>query len=207
MNSSEIQNGINQILVNDKNLAKIILLAGPCGIKSKRDYYLSFLRSIIGQQLSITVARVIYKRFMDFFNGNPLPEKILETPDDTLRKLGLSWAKAGYVKDLSKRILDEEIHFRGLKNKADDEIIAEFTKIKGVGVWTVQMFLIFTLGRLNILPLNDLGIRKGAMLVYKLRKLPDESKLIYLSRKFCWSPYNSVASWYLWKSLEIKTLI
>ena len=90
---------------------------------------------------------------------------------------------------------------------SDDEIIAEFTKVKGIGVWTMHMFLIFTLCRLNVLPVGDLGVKKAAKLNYNLKKLPDEKRLYKLSREKCWEPYNSIAAWYLWKSIDMKIVV
>lgn len=204
MNSKEIENGVKQIYDNDKHLAKIIDLSGSCALQLKKDYYHAILRSIIGQQLSTLAARAIISRFMEFFDHKPLPENILNASVENLRSLGLSYAKIKYVKDLSMKILNGEIHFRGINRKTDEEIIAELTAVKGIGVWTVHMFLIFTLCRPNVLPVNDLGIRKAAMKLYGLRKLPDEKKLLNISRKFGWEPYNSIASWYLWRSLDLK---
>jgi DNA-3-methyladenine glycosylase II len=204
MNYTEIENGIKQIYSNDKRLAAIIDIAGTCSLQPKKDYYHAILRAITGQQLSTVVARVIIKRFMDYYNHKPLPEKIMLTPDETLRGLGLSYAKIKYVKDLSEKIISGEIHFRGLSKKTDERIIEEFTRVKGIGVWTVHMFLMFTLGRLNVLPVNDLGIRKAVMKLYGLRKMPDEKKIIYVSQKNGWAPYNSIASWYLWKSIDMN---
>ena len=207
MNSIEIENGINHIYSNDKKLAQVIDAVVSCNLKPKRDYYHALLRSIIGQQLSTVVADVIQERFFSFFNYKPLPEKILSTPDQRLRNLGLSWAKVKYVKDLSNNIVAKEIHFRGINKMSDDEIIAEFTKVKGIGIWTIHMFLIFTLGRLNVLPVSDLGIRKAAKLTYNLRKLPNEERLRKLSKQNGWGPYNSIASWYLWKSIDMKIVV
>ncbi len=203
MNSNEIENGIIQIYKNDPNLAKIIDITGPCKLTTKRNYYHSLLRSIIGQQLSIIVAEVIWQRFLNYFIKQPNPEDILSTHDAELRKLGLSTAKIIYIKGLSLKILKKQIKLEGISKKNDTEIIEHLTKVKGIGVWTVHMFLIFTLGRLNILPVNDLGLKKATKITYKLRKLPDEKKLILISLKNGWEPYNSIASWYLWKSLEI----
>ena len=107
----------------------------------------------------------------------------------------------------SQKIIIKEMHFRGLKKMSDEEIINELTKVKGVGVWTVQMFLIFTLGRLDVLPVNDLGIRKAAKLNYGLRKLPSEERLKKLSKKNGWDPYKSIASWYLWRSIDMKIVV
>ncbi|QQS36518.1 MAG: DNA-3-methyladenine glycosylase 2 family protein [Ignavibacteriales bacterium] len=204
MNSTEIENGTRHIYKNDPALAAIIDAAGVCTIRKKKDFYHAMLRSIIGQQLSVKAGDAIEKKFFTFFKNDPSPEHILEATDLQLRNLGMSWAKAKYVKDLSQKIVDGEIHFRGLDKKTDQQIIEELTKVKGVGVWTVHMFLIFTLCRLDILPVSDLGIRKGIQKLYRLKKLPDEKKMIKISRTNNWSPYNSIASWYLWKSLDLK---
>jgi DNA-3-methyladenine glycosylase II len=203
MNSLEIQNGINHILKNDKYLAKIIEKSEPCSILPKRNYYGMLVRSIIQQQLSIYSAAAINRRFLGYFSNKLIPEKIIATPDEVLRSLGLSNAKVKYVKDLSEKVLAGEIKFSGLGKKTDDEIIEHFVRVKGIGVWTVHMFLIFTLGRLNVLPVNDLGLRRAVLNVYGLKKLPDEKKIINISRKNNWTPYNSIASWYLWRSLEL----
>lgn len=207
MNSIEIENGITHIYNNDKKLAVIIEAAGECTLRQRKDYYHSLLRAIVGQQLSTIAAGVIRARFFNYFNLKPTPEDIIKTPDQKLRNLGLSWAKIKYVKDLSQKMINNEIHFRGLNKMTDEKIIAEFTKVKGIGNWTVHMFLIFTLGRLNVLPTNDLGIRKAAKLNYNLRKLPDEKRLKMLSKKNGWEPYNSIASWYLWKSIDMKIVV
>lgn len=204
MNSIEIENGISHIYNNDKKLATIIEAAGVCTIRPRKDHYHSLLRSIVGQQLSTTAAGAIRERFFDYFNHKLFPEDILKTPDQKLRNLGLSWAKIKYVKDLSQKMVNNEIHFRGLHKMTDEKIIAEFTKVKGIGNWTVHMFLIFTLGRLNVLPTSDLGIKKAAKLNYNLRKLPDEKRLKMLSKENGWEPYNSIASWYLWRSIDMK---
>jgi DNA-3-methyladenine glycosylase II len=207
MNSIEIQNGINHIYNNDKKLAAIINASSPFNLKPKQDYYYSLLRSIIGQQLSTVASSAIKERFFRHFNDRPLPKEIIAISNQKLRNLGLSWSKVKYIKDLSQKILNKEIHFGGLKKMSDEDIIREFTKLNGIGTWTVHMFLIFTLGRLNVLPVNDLGIRKAAKLNYGLRKLPGEERLKKLSRQNHWSPYNSIASWYLWKGIDMKIIV
>lgn len=207
MNSTEIENGVRHIYNNDIQLAGIIDAAGPCTLKKRKNHYHTLLGSIIGQQLSTIAAGVIRDRFFDYFNHDPQPEDILKTRDQKLRNMGLSWAKISYVKDLSEKMLKGEIHFRGLSKMSDAEIIAEFTKVKGIGVWTMHMFLIFTLCRPDILPVGDLGIRKATKLNYNLRKLPDEKRLIRLSKEKLWAPYNSIAAWYLWKSIDMKIVV
>lgn len=206
MNSREIENGVKHIYNNDPALAEIIESAGECNISRKKDYYHAMLRSIIGQQLSVKAGDAIESKFFLFFKNNPSPENIIIVRDLQLRELGLSWAKVKYVKDLSEKILSGEVHFKGLDKKNDQQIMDELTKVKGVGSWTVHMFLIFTLSRLDVLPASDLGIRKAVRNIYKLRKLPDEKKINAVSKKNNWAPYNSIASWYLWRSLDIKTI-
>lgn len=141
---------------------------------------------------------------MDFFKNNPQPEFILRTDDSALRLLGLSNAKVKYVKDLSEKILSGEVKLKGFAKMSDDDIIAELTKVKGIGEWTAHMFLLFTLGRLDILPFGDLGIRKSIMVNYRLKKLPDEKKIKLIAKNNNWYPYCSIASLYLWRSLDTK---
>lgn len=203
MISDEIENGITHIYKNDPSLARIIDISSRCSLKPKRNHYLIFLRSIINQQLSAKAAASIYKRFLIYFGNNPLPDKIIAAPDADLRKIGLSNAKVRYIKDFSEKILNGEVHFRGLSRKSDSEIIGEFIKVKGIGEWTVQMFLIFNLCRLNVLPLRDQGLKRGAMITYNMKKLPDEKKLMKISIQNKWAPYNSIACWYLWAALEL----
>lgn len=204
MNSLEIENGIKYIYKNDRNLASIIDRAGKCNLRPGRNYFNALLHAIIGQQLSVKAASSITGKFNSYYNNSPLPENILSTPDSDLRGLGLSNAKAKYVKDLSDKIVGKEISLERLPRKKDEEIINELIKVKGIGIWTVHMFLIFTLGRPDVLPVSDLGIRKAAMVIYNLRKLPDEKRLVHISKKNNWAPYNSIASWYLWKSLDMN---
>jgi DNA-3-methyladenine glycosylase II len=206
MNSLEIENGISHLSFNDERLGNIISVCGKCDLAPGKKYYHTLLRAIIGQQLSTYAARTIYKRFINFFESKPLPEKIFNTPDIELRKLGLSNAKTKYVKDLSGKILNKEIILKDIIRKSDPEIISELTKVKGIGEWTVHMFLIFTLARPDVLPVNDLGLRRAVKNIYNLRKLPDEKRIYKISRENNWSPYNTIASWYLWKSLEIDSL-
>ena len=202
--NSEILKGLSHLSKHDKVLSTLIKNYGICNLKPQKSYFNLLLRSIIGQQLSVTAANAIGKKFFNFYNGKPLPEMILSTPHEELRKLGLSNAKAKYVKDLSQKIINKEISLYKIAAKSDEDIIAELTKVKGIGVWTVHMFLIFTLGRLNILPYSDLGIRKGVMINYGLKKLPDDKKIAKVARDNNWHPYCSIVSLYLWQSLDNK---
>ncbi|HED07796.1 MAG TPA: DNA-3-methyladenine glycosylase 2 family protein [Ignavibacteria bacterium] len=203
MNSNQIVKGIKHIYNNDVKIARIIDIAGTFDLKPHNNYYYSLLKAIVGQQLSVKAASSINKKFFLHFNNKPSAQKIYNSKDQNLRNLGLSWAKVKYVKDLSLKIINKEIHFRNINNKSNEEIKSELTKVKGIGVWTVDMFLIFTLVRLDVLPINDLGLRKAIKEVYGLRKLPDEKKIVRISKQNHWEPYFTIASWYLWRSLEI----
>lgn len=202
MKNLEIEKGIRHLSDNDKRLALIIEKAGRCSLRAHKNYFLSLLDAIISQQLSMKAAASILKRFIDHYNGEPDPEKILAEDPQILRQLGLSNAKVKYVKDLSEKILMREISFRGIPNKTDSEIVESLKKVKGIGEWTAHMFLIFTLARPDILPVGDLGIKRAIMINYGLDKMPDEKAVLRIAQKYKWSPYSTIASWYLWKSLE-----
>jgi DNA-3-methyladenine glycosylase II len=171
-------------------------------LQPHNDYFISLLGSIIQQQLSIKAADSIYNRFLELTGKNPTPEIILSLPDIQLRNCGLSNSKVKYVKDLSSKVLGKEISLVNFDEKDDEEIIVELTRVKGIGVWTAHMFLIFTLGRLNVLPTGDLGIKKAIKLNYNLRKMPTDKKVYNIARSNKWEPYCSIASWYLWASLD-----
>ncbi len=202
MQNAEIKRAIKHLSKHDNTLSTIIKNIGIINLTPHKKYFNALLNAIIGQQLSMYAADKIASRFMALFNNNPLPEQILKAKDASLRAVGLSNAKVKYVKDLSKKILSCEINLKGLSKKSDGEIISELTKVKGIGVWTSHMFLIFTFGRLNVLPYSDLGIRKAIMLNYCLKKLPDEKKIKSISKKNNWNPYCSIVSIYLWRSLD-----
>ncbi|MFA6597033.1 MAG: DNA-3-methyladenine glycosylase [Ignavibacteriaceae bacterium] len=203
MNSLEIRNGITHLNDIDPVLRKIISQTRPCGIKRRRSYYPSLVQAIINQQLSIKAGESIYKKFSAHFGKHVHPEDVAATSVEELRTFGLSNAKAIYVKDLSEKIISKQLSFKNISQRSNEEIISELTKVKGIGVWTAHMFLIFTLGRLDILPVGDLGIKNAIRKNYHLKELPDEAKVTELCKKKKWKPYQSIASWYLWMSLEL----
>ncbi|MCR4418232.1 MAG: DNA-3-methyladenine glycosylase [Ignavibacteria bacterium] len=197
---------VNHLKRNDKILAKVINEVGSCTLKPQTDPFESIIDAVISQQLSMYAAQSIFNRFVDFYKPKtfPTPDDILKTEDDDLRKIGISNAKIRCIKDLSEKIKSGKIHLNQIHNLSDEEIVKELTQVKGIGRWTAHMFLIFSLGRLNVLPTEDLGIRKGIMKLYRLRKLPDEKKIREIANKNNWFPYCSIASWYIWRSLELK---
>jgi DNA-3-methyladenine glycosylase II len=194
-----------EILSNsDKTLSTIIKNNGTCNLTSRKDFFNSLLEAIIGQQLSVKAADAIISRFYAHFGKNPAPNEILASPDELLRSLGFSNNKVKYIKDLSGKLLNREIILEEIDKKSDDEILNELIKVKGIGKWTVDMFLIFALGRPDVLPAGDLGLKKAIKINYKLKEMPTEEKVIKISKKKGWAPYNSLASLYLWKSLNNK---
>ena len=193
---------IDYLSERDLKLASIIRSVGDYSIKMRSDPFESLIQSIIYQQLSGKAANAIYNRFLNFYGCTiPTPQQIVSTPSETLRdKIGLSFKKIEYIKDLSSRISDGRLNLSLLSGMTDDEIISELIKVKGIGRWTAEMFLIFCLGREDVMPIGDLGIRKAIQILYNLPHLPTPSSMLAISLP--WKPYRSIATWYLWKSLN-----
>ncbi|MBX4199698.1 DNA-3-methyladenine glycosylase [Candidatus Saccharibacteria bacterium] len=188
---------------SDPRLAAIIKKYGDCLITPHTDHYSELVSSIVGQQLSVKAAATIWQRVLVLSGGNPpTPAQLIEADTETLRACGLSYAKVRYVKDLAEHILDGRLDMAHIAGLPNEEIIAQLTAVKGLGEWSAHMFLIFGLGRLDVLPVGDLGIKKAAQSVYGLGDLPDKEALQKIAKANGWAPYESVASWYLWKSLD-----
>jgi DNA-3-methyladenine glycosylase II len=158
------------------------------------------VEAIITQQLSAKAADSISARFRAIYGKFPKPADVIETSDAKLRKAGLSYMKVSYIKDLSKKIESKEIRLAYMRNLSDEEVIVQLTQVKGIGRWTAEMFLIFSLGRLDVLPVGDLGLRKGIRNLYSLEELPEKEQIECIAEK--WRPYRSVATWYLWRSQD-----
>jgi DNA-3-methyladenine glycosylase II len=194
------------LLRHDAVLAPIIKLAGTALITPHKNYYQELVESIISQQLSVKAAATIQKRFLELFSvaNFPSPGMILEKDIEQLRSAGLSRQKASYIQDLASKVIDGAVSFNHLDALSNDQIITELTQIKGVGVWTVHMFLMFCMGRLDVLPVGDLGIKNGIQKLYGLESLPDPAAIEKVAYDNKWHPYESVASWYIWRSLDNK---
>jgi DNA-3-methyladenine glycosylase II len=187
----------------DPVLGGIIARVGPYRLEPRRTgtHYDALVRSIVFQQLSGKAAGTIHRRFCELYPGKrPRAEHVLTTADELLRGAGLSRQKIGYLRDLSARVADRSLPLAHLGRLPDDAIIEHLVQVKGIGRWTVQMFLMFRLGRPDVLPELDLGVQNAIQRAYGLKKRPTPRDVLRIGEK--WRPYASVASWYLWRSLE-----
>jgi DNA-3-methyladenine glycosylase II len=187
----------------DPILARVIEQVGPCRIALRTDgtHYHALTRAIVFQQLSGKAAGTIFGRFNALYPANsPTPEAVLATSDEQLRAVGLSRQKVGYMRDLSLKVTTGDLPLDAVEHMADDDLIAHLVQVKGIGRWTAQMFLMFRLGRPDVLPELDLGIQNAIRKAYRMRKRPTPKQVKRIGAK--WSPHSSVASWYLWRSLE-----
>jgi DNA-3-methyladenine glycosylase II len=165
------------------------------------DAYGALVRSIVGQQLSTKAAATIYGRMLELFGGHtPTPKELLKVDPDKIRAAGLSRPKIAYLRDLAVHVEEGTLELERLPDLPDEEVAAQLTAIKGLGQWTADMFLMFHLGRPNILPVGDQGIRRAVMVEYRLRKLPDAKRLEKIAKP--WQPYRTLACLYLWSSLD-----
>ncbi len=194
------------LLKADPVMAALVEAHGPFDEEERRrgrpdDSYGALVRSITGQQLSVKAAATIYGRVVDLYGGHtPTPAELIATDPDDLRAAGLSYSKAAYLRDLAEKVEDGELDLAALPELDDEEVSAQLIQVKGLGQWTIDMFLMFHLGRPDILPVGDLGIRNAAKAAYNLRKLPTPDRLRRLARP--WRPYRTLASLYLWESLD-----
>ncbi len=188
----------------DPILGELIDRVGTCRLyesQQQGDVLFSLSRSILYQQLSTKSATAIYQRFIQLYTEFPTAEEILNTPDETLRGVGISRQKIAYLKDLAQKTLEGLPAIADLELLDDEAIIQTLTQVKGIGRWTVQMLLIFRLHRWDVLPVDDFGVRAGIRRTYQLEELPDKKTVERLGQN--WKPYCTIASWYLWRSTEL----
>ena len=187
----------------DPKLHSYAVQVGPIELTSSTKHFIELCDAIISQQLSVKAGATIVGRFFDLFpNKTPLPALVLAQPPEKLRAVGMSNAKVRYVRALAEAVETGAVDLRSLDAISDAEVITVLTKVKGIGVWTAEMFLIFSLGREDVFSAGDLGLRRAIQKIYSLRSEPSPKKLATLSKK--WAPYRSYASRILWKSLELK---
>jgi len=189
----------------DPVMADVIRRVGACTLAPRTEWthFDALVRSIVYQQLSGKAASTIHGRVLQLIgDGSEAPRKIVATPHESLRAAGLSTAKANYVRNLAEHALDGSLPVESLHELSDDEAIAALTQVKGIGRWSAQMFLMFRLGRPDVLPELDLGVQKGIQKAYRLRKLPTPQQVLRRGQK--WAPYRTIGSWYMWRVLEIE---
>lgn len=190
-----------KFLIKDKYIGPLIKEWGSCNIKFRphKDYFEHICGNIIGQQLSGKVADIIEERFKKAVGGSVTPDAVLAANEQKLRDCGMSWGKVSFLKDLASKTKDGSLKTKQLSDLSDEEVINELVGVKGIGRWTAEMFLMFSLARPDIFPLEDLGIKKGFEKV--TGKTWEKEKAAKFAKKY-WSPYRTVAAWYLWRSLE-----
>ena len=199
-----MRKAVSHLKKSDPVLRAIIERVGPCRMQFSLAEFHSLAEAIVYQQLNGKAALTIFKRF-SALAGEPLtPQGILKLSDEQLRAVGLSKQKSAYLKDLAVKTRDGLLNFTRLPDMSDEEVIKHLTQVKGVGVWTAHMFLMFSLRRPDVLPTGDYGVQAAIRKHYKKRKLPKPHIMEKIAKP--WAPYRSVACWYLWRSLDIKTL-
>lgn len=196
------------LMRQDPVLAAIIKTHGACELGAARDrfdHFAMLVRAIVFQQLSTKAATTIHNRLIESLNGGALtPEALAALSDEQMRTAGISRQKAAYLRDLCAKVSSGLVPLAALDEMSDEEVIASLTQVKGIGRWSAEMFLIFRLQRPDVLPLGDLGILNAIQKAYRLRKKPTAARMSKLGE--AWKPYRSVASWYLWRSLDPPSL-
>ncbi len=203
LNHQEIEQALRHLRRADPVMRTLIRKAGRYDLKPRRDRFLMLVSSIISQQISTSAARSIRQRLFDHLAPEkPSPENLRRLTPEVLRTLGLSPQKASYLLDLANRVAAGEVRLEKTGRMPDDEVIAELIKVKGIGVWTAQMFLMFALARPDVFPHDDLGVKTAIKNLYNLDELPDKETSHRIAQP--WRPYASVASWYCWRSLDLN---
>jgi len=197
---------LDHLRAADPVLRELIDRYGPDGLNERpaggqREHYGALVRAIVGQQLSTKAAAAIYRRLVDRFEGRePTPQEILDDDPDELRSVGLSHAKVAYLRSLAEHVLDGSLELERLDTLTDEQVMAELTAVKGIGPWSADVFLMFHLGRPDVLVVGDLGIRKAMMVAYGLDSLPLAPAMEEIAAP--WRPYRTLACRYLWRSLD-----
>ncbi len=202
----DLNQAVRALSRRDEKMKAIIRRYGACQLRPHTRYFQTLVTAIVSQQLSTKAADTILGRFVAIYSPGrfPKPAQILETPSEKIRTAGISAQKISYIKDLAARTEEGTLKLSQLYRLSDDEVIRMLTAVKGIGVWSAHMFMIFSLGRLDILPVGDLGIRRAIQLSYGFDQLPVAEEIESVAEERGWRPYCSVASWYLWRSLENK---
>jgi DNA-3-methyladenine glycosylase II len=199
-----MRQAITHLKKSDPVLRAIIERIGPCRMEFGPPEFHSLAEAIVYQQLNGKAAVTIFNRFAALAGEPITPAGLLKLTDEQLRSVGLSKQKASYLRDMAERATNGQLDFSKLHELSDEEVIKHLTQVKGVGVWTAQMFLMFTLKRPNVLPTGDFGVQMAIKKHYNKRRLPKPAQMERLAK--AWEPYRSIACWYLWKSMDVKTM-
>jgi len=196
---------IQRHLARDPIMRDIMVAIGPCTLRPRRDHFVLLCKSIYSQQISTAAATVLFGRFRECFpRQRPTPQRVLDLLNNgnALPACGLSRQKRSYLIDLAQHFLSGALPNRRLSSMSDEAVIEALTAVKGIGRWTAEMFLIFTLNRLDVLPVDDLGLQKSVRGAYSLKHLPKAAQLKELAES--WRPYRSIATWYLWRAADTE---
>ncbi len=204
---TQLSTAVRTLRQRDPVLRRIITQIGPCLLHRQRHYFWALAEAIVSQQLSVAAAATIFKRLRQLYPDHrvPRPQDLLATPIGRLRAVGLSRQKVVYLKGLAEASLDGRLPSRRLHVLSDEEIIEVLTQLHGIGRWTAEMFLIFVLLRLDVFPVDDLGLQKAIQRAYGLRRHPSATTMRRIAKR--WAPYRTVATWYLWASRDGKGVI
>jgi DNA-3-methyladenine glycosylase II len=199
------EEALEHLSQSDKVLARLIRKVGPCRLEPRRNTtpFKALVQSVAHQQLNGTAANTILRRVIALYPKRkfPTPEDLLSTADERLRGAGLSRAKVAAIKDIAAKTVEGLVPAsRAIAKLSNEEILERLTTIRGVGPWTVEMLLMFKLGRLDVLPASDFGVRKGFALAYRRKELPKPAELLAHGER--WRPYRTIASWYLWRAVD-----
>jgi DNA-3-methyladenine glycosylase II len=196
--AQEIKHAEDQLIRKDRVLGRLIQLQRPISIEPRGDYFYSLCRSIISQQLSVASAAAIFDRLQTATDLNP--QAIVQLSDEEFRSIGLSRQKTAYIKDLAGHFVNNPKVYEHLYKLTDEAVVEELTKVKGVGVWTAEMFLMFTLSRIDVFAPDDVGLQRAMKTLYGWDQLPQRTELIEFAER--WRPYRTIACRHLWKSLH-----
>lgn len=198
----QLQVGANHLSIHDPVIGKLVQAFGLPTYRPHTDYYQQLIKSIIGQQLSVKAAATIFGRLIELFGHFPTCEELVARDFDELKSVGLSRSKTIYIRDLAAHVLADSLSFEDFNNMSNEQIIESLTNIKGIGVWTVHMFLIFAMGRLDVLAAGDLGVRTALSRLYKIDHVAKNEEILLLAAEHQWHPYESLVCWYAWQSLH-----
>ena len=200
--AQHIKAALTHLKKNDAEMKLVIKQVGPFTHKLSRDRFAMLVNSILSQQISVAAARTIRSRFLELCGDKSFKAQSISQLDvEQMRAVGVSRQKAGYILDLANKTVDGTVSFRGFARMSNDEIIDNLTQVKGIGVWTAQMFLMFSMGRLDVFPVDDLGLQNAMKKIYSLKNDCPKSRFLEIAE--AWSPYETIASWYCWQSLEL----